>query len=147
MNIWLLVIILLVIAIILLIASFFVDGQDDDELEEQFESFSVQQSQELLAIKNRLNELESEQSGQAPAHVVDSYDYDDEDAPDFYEVRQAQSFPVEDEDVELDSVSDDIHDEIISLYSQGYTMVEISQAVNVNLATVQHVIDEYIENR
>lgn len=146
MNIWLLVIILLVIAIILLIASFFVNGQEDDELEEQFESFSVQQSQELLAIKNRLNELESEQAGTTSGRVVESFD-DNLDSADYYEVRQAQAFPVEDDEVELESITDDIHNEIISLYSQGYTMVEISQAVNVNLATVQHVIDEYIENR
>lgn len=146
MNIWLLVIILLVIAIILLIASFFVNGQEDDELEEQFENFSVQQSQELLAIKNRLNELESEQAGTTNGQIVDSFD-NNLDSADYFEVRQAQAFPVEDEEVELESVTDDIHNEIISLYSQGYTMVEISQAVNVNLATVQHVIDEYIENR
>lgn len=146
MNIWLLVIILLVIAIILLIASFFVNGQEDDELEEQFESFSVQQSQELLAIKNRLNELESEQAGTTSGRDVESFD-GNLDSADYYEVRQAQAFPVEDDEVELESITDDIHNEIISLYSQGYTMVEISQAVNVNLATVQHVIDEYIENR
>lgn len=146
MNIWLLVIILLVIAIILLIASFFVNGQEDDELEEQFENFSVQQSQELLAIKNRLNELESEQAGTTNGQIVDSFD-NNLDSADYFEVRQAQAFPVDDEEVELESVTDDIHNEIISLYSQGYTMVEISQAVNVNLATVQHVIDEYIENR
>ena len=36
---------------------------------------------------------------------------------------------------------------IIRLYSQGYTMHEISQEVQLNSVTIQKVIDDYIENR
>ena len=132
MDIWILVIALLVIAIILLIASFF--AGDDQDVTEQTNEYTVQQSEELYAIKTRLAELEKSQN--TPYNETDVYNstdgvYDDE--------------PVESQEIE--EVSDNQHEMIIRLYSQGYTMHEISQEVQLNSVTIQKVIDDYIENR
>lgn len=132
MDIWILVIALLVIAIILLIASFF--AGDDQDVTEQMNEYTVQQSEELYAIKTRLAELEKSQNTPYNETVVyNSTDevYDDE--------------PVESQEIE--EVSDNQHEMIIRLYSQGYTMHEISQEVQLNSVTIQKVIDDYIENR
>ena len=47
----------------------------------------------------------------------------------------------------LNDLTEDQNDAIIRMYSQGYTMQEISDSVNIEVATVQAVIDDYIENR
>lgn len=132
MDIWILVIALLVIAIILLVASFFTG--DDQDVTEQINEFSVQQSEELYSIKTRLAELEKNQTMSYNDTVV----YNTTD--DVYD-----SQPIETQEVQ--EVSDSQHEMIIRLYSQGYTMHEISQDVQLNAVTIQKVIDDYIENR
>lgn len=132
MDIWILVIALLVIAIILLVASFF--AGDDQDVTEQMNEYSVQQSEELYAIKTRLAELEKNQN--MPYNDTVVYNTTEE----VYDNE-----PTEPQEVE--EVSDNQHEMIIRLYSQGYTMHEISQEVQLNSVTIQKVIDDYIENR
>lgn len=132
MDIWILVIGLLVIAIILLIASFF--AGDDQDVAEQINEYSVQQSEELYSIKTRLAELEKNQELPYSNSVV--YGEPEE----LYEDTQVEVQQVEE-------VNDEQHEKIIRLYSQGYTMHEISQDVQLNSVTIQKVIDDYIENR
>lgn len=134
MDIWILVIALLVIAIILLIASYFAgDGQD---VEEKINEFSVQQSEELYNIKTRIAELEK-----TNRTATTNSPSDDSDAQFYNPSQSEEEYPMADE------VDDEQHEAIIRLYSQGYTMYEIGQAVKLNSATVQKVIDDYIENR
>lgn len=132
MDIWILVIALLVIAIILLVASFF--AGDDQDVAEQISEYSVQQSEELYSIKTRLAELEKNQELPYSNTVVYG-EADNEFVEDIAEVQ------------EIEDVSDSQHEKIIRLYSQGYTMHEISQEVQLNSVTIQKVIDDYIENR
>lgn len=132
MDIWILVIALLVIAIILLVASFF--AGDDQDVAEQISEYSVQQSEELYSIKTRLAELEKNQEFPYSDTVVYG-EADDVFVEDIAEVQ------------EVEEVSDSQHEKIIRLYSQGYTMHEISQEVQLNSVTIQKVIDDYIENR
>ncbi|XJS11543.1 hypothetical protein ACF3NG_04880 [Aerococcaceae bacterium WGS1372] len=132
MDIWILVIALLVIAIILLVASFF--AGDDQDVAEQISEYSVQQSEELYSIKTRLAELEKNQELPYSNTVV----YGEADEIIDEEVADIQ---------EVEDVSDSQHEKIIRLYSQGYTMHEISQEVQLNSVTIQKVIDDYIENR
>ncbi|AXY25891.1 hypothetical protein CL176_07705 [Suicoccus acidiformans] len=143
MDIWILVIVLLAIAIVLLVASFF--AEDDVDVEERINEYSVQQSQELYNVKTRLAELE-QQTTFAPVAGPTSDTYPEEGEPtiayeeDVLEVGEEIA-------VEPEAVSDEAHQQIIQLYSQGYTMHEISQAVNLNTITIQNVVDDYIENR
>lgn len=137
MDIWILVIALLVIAIILFVMSMY--SKDSGSVEEQLSEFSVQQSQELYSVKSRISELERSKRQVDPV-VPASGNY--------------QTMPVEEqvaypEDVEAnsESISDMTREEVIRLYSQGYTMHEIAHEVKLNADVVQHVIDEYIENR
>lgn len=132
MDIWILVIALLVIAIILLVASFF--AGDDQDIAEQISEYFVQQSEELYSIKTRLAELEKNQELPYSNTVVYG-EADNEFVEDIAEVQ------------EIEDVSDSQHEKIIRLYSQGYTMHEISQEVQLNSVTIQKVIDDYIENR
>lgn len=132
MDIWILVIALLVIAIILLVASFF--AGDDQDVAEQINEYSVQQSEELYSIKTRLAELEKNQELPYSESVV----YGQTDNGIDEEVVEMQ---------QVEEVSDAQHEKIIRLYSQGYTMHEISQEVQLNSVTIQKVIDDYIENR
>lgn len=135
MEIWILVIVLLVVGIILLLASLFTsrDSQEDDSYNE----YMVQQSEELYQIKSRLSTLEQ-----------DGYDnnnyYQDNQSVQVNESAEAVEI---DDSKDVDDVTDNEHEEIIRLYSQGYTMHEISQTVQLKVATVQDVIDNYIENR
>lgn len=135
MEIWILVIVLLVVGIILLLASLFTsrDKQEDDSYNE----YMVQQSEELYQIKSRLSALE--QGG------YDNHNYY-QDNQSVQVNETATSVEMNDSD-EVNEVTDNEHEEIIRLYSQGYTMHEISQTVQLNVATVQDVIDNYIENR
>lgn len=134
MDIWILVIALLVIAIILFVIS--MSSKDSSNVEEQLSEYTVQQSQELYSIKSRLSELEREQR-QPKSSIANNNDRTTEDTTDFSEV----------EEVYPEAVSDMTREEVIRLYSQGYTMHEIAHEVKLNPQVVQHVIDDYIENR
>lgn len=134
MDIWILVIALLVIAIILLISSYFA-GENQDA-EERINEFSVQQSEELYNIKTRIAELEKSNRGLTQNGSVNT------EETDYYNDSHTQEeYPI------VDEVNDEQHEAIIRLYSQGYTMHEIGQAVKLNSVTVQKIIDDYIENR
>ena len=50
-------------------------------------------------------------------------------------------------EVNLDDVSDLTREEVIRLYSQGYTMHEISHHVALSQEIIQSIVDDYIENR
>lgn len=134
MDIWILVIALLVIAIILFVIS--MSSKDSSNVEEQLSEYTVQQSQELYTIKSRLSELEREQR-QLVLSSTDAYDGTNDDATDL--IVEEEYFP--------EAVSDMTREEVIRLYSQGYTMHEIAHEVKLNPQLVQHVIDDYIENR
>lgn len=134
MDIWILVIALLVIAIILFVISMY--SKDSSNVEEQLSEYTVQQSQELYTIKSRLSELERDQR-QANSNPNDDFDSTTEETLD-----SAQS-----EEIYPEAVSDMTREEVIRLYSQGYTMHEIAHEVKLNPQVVQHVIDDYIENR
>lgn len=134
MDIWILVIALLVIAIILFVIS--MSSKDSSNVEEQLSEYTVQQSQELYTIKSRLSELEREQR-EPQSSIANNTDRMTEDTSDFSEG----------EEVYPEAVSDMTREEVIRLYSQGYTMHEIAHEVKLNPQVVQHVIDDYIENR
>ena len=118
MQLWILVCILLVVAIVLFALSIYVK---DDNVQDQLDEFTAQQSQEFYAMKTRLAELEKaarEQEAVKPALEVN-----------------------------LDDVSDLTREEVIRLYSQGYTMHEISHHVALSQEIIQSIVDDYIENR
>lgn len=121
MDIWILVIILLVIAIALFAVSYFVN--DEDKLDEKLSEFSVQQSSELYNIKTRLSKLEE---SILPLNQP-AADYPDGD--------------------QVQEVSNDVLNQIISYYQEGYTMQEIAAILQLNLITIQSIVDDYIENR
>lgn len=130
MDIWILVLVLLVIAVVLLVASFFTDDEEDFDLDERFNEYALQQSQELLNLKNRVTDLET-------------YLYQD---PENYTTETAVDF-VEDRELQAEAVSEPVRQEIIDLYSKGYRLDEIGQSVGLSTASVQNVVDDYIENR
>ncbi|MDO4432855.1 MAG: hypothetical protein Q4B80_06000 [Aerococcaceae bacterium] len=124
MEIWILVVALLAISIVCFVLSMYAKNANVDE---KLDEFSVQQSQELFALKTRIAELErnrrlEETTVAAPAETVD-------------------------EAFSLDSVSDLTKEEVIRLYSQGYTMSEISTEMALSTQAIQLIIDDYIENR
>lgn len=133
MDIWILVLALLVIAIVLLIASFY--AKEDTKLEENIEELRIQQSEALLDINNRLNEVEH--TLQDPA----SYLLSSEPSDNYPEAQEVL------EEIELAEISDLSKEEVIRLYSQGFTMQEIARDVALNVNTVQLIVDDYIENR
>lgn len=137
MDIWILVIVLLVIAIVLLGASFY--GEEESDIDEKLSEFSIQQSEELYQIKTRLSELEQ---GHTYTNVNENiYDnYSNGSTVEDYLVEEAVT-------VEAEEVSDDVRDRVIQLYSQGYTMHEMNQEVHLTPATIQAIVDDYIENR
>lgn len=133
MDIWILVVALLAIALILLIASFY--AKDDTKFEETIEELRIQHSEDLLALKNRVAEIET--TLEDPSSYVFENNYQGE----FPEAVEAE------ETIELGEISDLTKEEVIRLYSQGYTMQEIATDVALNVKTVQLIVDDYIENR
>ena len=135
MQLWILVCILLVVAIVLFALSIYVK---DDNVQDQLDEFTAQQSQEFYAMKTRLAELEKaarEQEAvavEAPAQVGNHY-------------VEAEAEPAL--ELGLDDVSDLTREEVIRLYSQGYTMNEISHHVALSQEIIQTIVDDYIENR
>lgn len=129
MDIWILVVALLAISILLFVLSVF--AKDDQSVEEKLSEFSTQQSQEFLNLKTRLAELEKEQR----------------------DARYVEPTVMEEsvEDVEpeysVETLSDLTKEEVIRLYSQGYTMTEIATEMALTIPVIQQIIDDYIENR
>ena len=124
MQLWILVCILLVVAIVLFALSIYVK---DDNVQDQLDEFTAQQSQEFYAMKTRLAELEKAAREQEVVKV---------------EVPEEPAL-----EVNLDDVSDLTREEVIRLYSQGYTMHEISHHVALSQEIIQSIVDDYIENR
>lgn len=157
MDIWILVIVLLVIAIIFFVSSLFAKQPAYDHLSEQVDS----QAEQLRHLQKQLNELEEDLFESQPVeHVTaeevyygkQSQDQEDEaiqadvqPVPDLKPLSDLKPLPVE-ESINYE-ITDMKREEIIRLYSQGYTLKEISQEVDEELVTVQYFIDEYIENR
>lgn len=135
MQLWILVCILLVAAIVLFALSIYVK---DDNVKDQLDEFTAQQSQEFYAMKTRLAELEKAAREQEVVTV--------EAAPagNHYVDEPAATPELE---VSLDDVSDLTREEVIRLYSQGYTMHEISHHVALSQEIIQTIVDDYIENR
>ncbi len=135
MEIWLLVIILLVIAIILLVASLFVKNEND--IEEHFNDLLMQQSQELNTLKQRIQELEHAQENQTfTAMTQDSQS-------NFY----SKENNLEHSNQEISDVDEESQQIIIKMYTQGFTMNEIKDELNLDSVTIQSIVDDYIENR
>ena len=136
MEIWILVCVLLVVSIILFALSIYIK---DDGVQEQLDVFTAQQQQEFYAMKTRLAELErstrevpvSQETVPAGNHYVE---------PQAEVVEEVEVF-------DLSTVSDMTRDEVIRLYSQGYTMNEISHHVALSQEAIQTIVDDYIENR
>ena len=151
MDIWILVIVLLVIAIIFFVSSLFAKQPAYDHLSEQVDS----QAEQLRHLQKQVNELEEDLFESQPVeHVTaeevyygkQSQDQEDEAIQaDVQPVPDLEPLPVE-ESINYE-ITDMKREEIIRLYSQGYTLKEISQEVDEELVTVQYFIDEYIENR
>ena len=135
MIIWMLVAALLVIAIILFVLSIYAK---DDSVQEQLDVLTAQQQQEVYAMKTRLAELEKaarEATVQEAVPAGNHYVESTEEA-----VEEVEAF-------DLTTVSDMTRDEVIRLYSQGYTMNEISHHVALSQEAIQTIVDDYIENR
>lgn len=131
MDIWILVVILLVISIVLFIMS--LSMKDNSNFEGKLDEYTEQHSQELYQLKTRIAELESGRrsgNGQSMGSRTTN-------------VALEEVNVVED----MGSISDLTKEEVIRLYSQGYTMAEISHSVSLTPATIQQIVDDYIENR
>lgn len=133
MEIWILVCILLVLAIIFFVMSIYAK---DDSIQAHLDEFSIQQAHEIAALKARISELETMHlEGQvAPNAVLTSTNYATEEY-------------VEDASISVEEISDMTREEVIRLYSQGYTMSEIAHHVALRPETIQTIVDDYIENR
>lgn len=142
MEIWLLVIILLVLAIIFLVASLFT--KNDSDLEDLMNDNLIQVSQELNKIKNRLTELESTVYQQDSTMNYNSY----QDKIEEEQEAQAELNSFEQQvDENPDIVSEQSRNSVIQMYSQGYTLQEITDEVGLDAFTIQSIVDDYIENR
>ena len=133
MQLWILVCILLVVAIVLFALSIYVK---DDNVQDQLDEFTAQQSQEFYAMKTRLAELEKAAREQEAVKVEVP-----EQTGNHY--VEAEAEPA----LEVNDVSDLTREEVIRLYSQGYTMHEISHHVALSQEIIQSIVDDYIENR
>lgn len=148
LEIWLLVLILLVIAIIFLVASLFT--RNDSDIEDLINDTTIQLSQELNAIKTRLSELESVVYHHPEALRVKPITATASES--VYQSTVETRFAGEGDDEPTNFVpetpmTEETRNTIIKLYSQGYTLKEISDDVHLDSLTVQTTIDDYIENR
>ena len=135
MQLWILVCILLVVAIVLFALSIYVK---DDNVQDQLDEFTAQQSQEFYAMKTRLAELEKAAQEQEAVKV----EVPEQTGNHYVEAEAEPAL-----EVNLDDVSDLTREEVIRLYSQGYTMHEISHHVALSQEIIQSIVDDYIENR
>ena len=135
MQLWILVCILLVVAIVLFALSIYVK---DDNVQDQLDEFTAQQSQELYAMKTRLAELEKAAREQEAVKV----EVPEQTGNHYVEAEAEPAL-----EVNLYDVSDLTREEVIRLYSQGYTMHEISHHVALSQEIIQSIVDDYIENR
>lgn len=135
MQLWILVCILLVVAIVLFALSIYVK---DDNVQDQLDEFTAQQSQEFYAMKTRLAELEKAAREQEAVKV----EVPEQTGNHYVEAEAEPAL-----EVNLDDVSDLTREEVIRLYSQGYTMHEISHHVALSQKIIQSIVDDYIENR
>lgn len=151
MDIWILVIVLLVIAIIFFVSSLFAKQPAYDHLSEQVDS----QAEQLRHLQKQVNELEEDLFESQPVEQLSAEEvyYGNQSQAQEEEAVQADLQPVPDleplpveESINYE-ITDMKREEIIRLYSQGYTLKEISREVDEELVTVQYFIDEYIENR
>lgn len=134
MEIWLLVIILLVIAIVLLVASLFV--KDENDSQELLNDLLMQQSQELNALKQRIQELEL---------MMPAIHQDQVTTTNF--VSTENNSDEVNEEIDLTQIDEETRQTIITMYTQGFTMNEIKQEVGFDSLTIQSIVDDYIENR
>ena len=135
MQLWILVCILLVVATVLFALSIYVK---DDNVQDQLDEFTAQQSQEFYAMKTRLAELEKAAREQEAVKV----EVPEQTGNHYVEAEAEPAL-----EVNLDDVSDLTREEVIRLYSQGYTMHEISHHVALSQEIIQSIVDDYIENR
>ena len=135
MQLWILVCILLVVAIVLCALSIYVK---DDNVQDQLDEFTAQQSQEFYAMTTRLAELEKAAREQEVVKV----EMPEQTGNHYVEAEAEPAL-----EVNLDDVSDLTREEVIRLYSQGYTMHEISHHVALSQEIIQSIVDDYIENR
>jgi hypothetical protein len=135
MQLWILVCILLVVAIVLFALSIYVK---DDNVQDQLDEFTAQQSQEFYAMKTRLAELEKAAREQEAVKV----EVPEQTGNHYVEAEAEPAL-----EVNFDDVSDLTREEVIRLYSQGYTMHEISHHVALSQEIIQSIVDDYIENR
>ena len=135
MQLWILVCILLVVAIVLFALSIYVK---DDNVQDKLDEFTAQQSQEFYAMKTRLAELEKAAREQEAVKV----EVPEQTGNHYVEAEAEPAL-----EVNLDDVSDLTREEVIRLYSQGYTMHEISHHVALSQEIIQSIVDDYIENR
>ena len=135
MQLWILVCILLVVAIVLFALSIYVK---DDNVQDQLDEFTAQQSQEFYAMKTRLAELVKAAREQEAVKV----EVPEQTGNHYVEAEAEPAL-----EVNLDDVSDLTREEVIRLYSQGYTMHEISHHVALSQEIIQSIVDDYIENR
>ena len=135
MQLWILVCILLVVAIVLFALSIYVK---DDNVQDQLDEFTAQQSQEFYAMKTRLAELEKAAREQEAVKV----EVPEQTGNHYVEAEAEPAL-----EVNLDDVSDLTREEVIRLYSQGYTMHEISHHVALSQEIIQSIVVDYIENR
>lgn len=167
MDIWLLVVSLLALAVLFLLISLFTKDSTTDSLEDKLDSYAIQQSQELNNIKNRLGDIEAilgqdidpqasyvdqdNGEGYVPQDPDSTYSQDlDSTGEESYGPRpdsDSQNSGAFSDPVGPEDLDEAIKEEIIRLYTQGYTMSEIASQVHLNRLTVQELIDDYIENR
>lgn len=153
MQVWIVVIGLLALAVIFLFISLFLkDNNNDEEIDELSESL-LELNREIYYLKKKIQELEG-----TPKVIQTPTNFEAEPlyaAPAPTPPVSTPSFTAETTTFETPIVEETPTDSkrlhnitkqhIITLYSHGSTLEEITEQLNVPLTTVQLVVDNYFE--
>ncbi|MGY3724722.1 hypothetical protein SAMN05421767_1294 [Granulicatella balaenopterae] len=156
MDTWVVIIGLLALAIIFLFISLFLkDNNYEEELDEMSESL-LELNRELYYLKKKFQEMEgTPRVMHAPQYQATEYTAQDSvevavpEVEDVEPVVEALEVTETFQEVEPVVDSKKLHNitkqHIITLYSQGCEMDEISEQLSVPMSTVQSVIENYFE--
>lgn len=158
MDIWILVLVLLVIAIILLLLSVLVkDTSHPSHIKQQIDEQAekIRNLQQQLHFLDKEGHEEEQKIESIQAVTAEEVYYPERDNEPISEPIMQTEELVDSADAKVEAnyprinyeISDRHREDIVRLYSQGYTLKEIQDEVEEEAVTIQYVIDEYIENR
>ncbi len=155
MDTWVVIIGLLALAIIFLFISLFLKDNDyEEELDEMSESL-LELNRELYYLKKKFQEMEgTPRVMNAPQYQSTEYMAQDsavavpevEDVEPVVETLEvSEVYQEEEPESDVKKLHNITKQHIITLYSQGCEMDEISEQLSVPMSTVQLVIENYFE--